>query len=147
MTRIVKIKSVGGPRHDSRKVDAEALAGSTSSDAVSCKDWVAATTCYQLTHTAPDSIEIGECALAVSDPDGNVVVWISTANVANVSDAKIARSCIYGAADLFDRRIKNAQRIAAAWSILHKEFGKVISPLELLAAADLDSRTTLDPTQ
>lgn len=77
----------------------------------------------------------GQVALAACDPFGVAVIWVSVANVLSVSGRGCAEACIYGAGDLFDRRIRRKERINAAIDVIKAAHRRAFSPLEQLGAA------------
>ena len=81
-----------------------------------------------------------EVALAVSNPDGLTVVWVSTCEAISITPRKIARACLkanegYPVLDLFDRRVKREERKEKAWEALRALHSASWSPMEQLAAA------------
>lgn len=79
-----------------------------------------------------------ECCLAISDPCGNVVIWMSRTSANKVTKRRAAYECIAIAGDLFDIRIKNEERRAKVREDLKKLHANYWPPLELLANAAED---------
>lgn len=93
---------------------------------------------------SPDAVEeegsIVECAVALSDPDGLVAVWLGRCRGSKdflrpVSNKEIAGSAIgFEVEDYWDKRVKSRDRKADAWEYLVELYNTKFSPIEKLAA-------------
>ena len=63
-----------------------------------------------------------ETAVAVRDPVGRVIVWMGDAPANKVTLCGTAGAALTAARDLFDHRVKNAERKRSAWDAVKKVF-------------------------
>jgi len=96
-------------------------------------------------YTRVRDITMTEIALAVSDPMGLTVVWLSTCDSVYITDRRIAYVCLKsnlsllgeGVLDIYDNRVTRKDRLDKAWEILRAEHARRFSPMEKLAAMSL----------
>lgn len=74
-----------------------------------------------------------ECALAVSNPAGIVVVWLTRTHARGVTLRGAAKACLRGAGDLWDGRV-NQERKDDAWVLLKSAFTEAMPIVDQLAA-------------
>jgi len=74
-----------------------------------------------------------ECALAVANPAGLVVVWMTRKAARGVSEAGAANCCIYGAGDLWDGRITSEERREEARALMREAFQTTMPLLDQIA--------------
>jgi hypothetical protein len=85
-----------------------------------CKALASGEWAYALSHGGSVANSYGyraftETVVAVSDPEGRVAVWKSTAPANKVGGRAVAMSCLPVLADLVDERVKNSVRKKDAW--------------------------------
>lgn len=73
-----------------------------------------------------------ECALAVRDPRGLIVVWIDGI-VDNSSSIQICERIVPFSSPVVDRRYTNREKIDKAWGLIKSAHAYAITPLEQLA--------------
>ena len=75
-----------------------------------------------------------ECALAVSNPSGLVVVWLARVDANGTTERGAAEACLLGAGDLWDGRVKRQARKDAAWELLKAAWNEHVSAIDQLGA-------------
>ncbi|MCI0557539.1 MAG: hypothetical protein MN733_03510 [Nitrososphaera sp.] len=124
-----------GRRLIARRIDEDSLAKNTATKAKDSGEWQ-----YKAIHGGDVCNSYGypaetECGLAISDPYGNCVVWVGRAPANKVTLRKAADRCLYPAGDLFDKRIKNQDRLEFTRKVMKKIHSSYWSDLEILASA------------
>ena len=122
------------PRLCVRRLDATCHAEFTSAKARRDKKWIATWEHGGTVANAYNYPAATEVVIIVSDPNGLTVVWCGRASAKHISGCSACSDVgLFGAYDLFDKRVKRESRINAAWDFLKREHAQLWSPLEKLA--------------
>lgn len=100
--------------------------------------------CVELDHGGSVANKYGypastECALALSDPNGLTVVWLSRAPANKITMRGAAEACVIGAGPLWDLRVRSKEKIDTAWEVLKRCHSRHWSALEQLGAVAEDT--------
>lgn len=75
-----------------------------------------------------------ECALAVANPSGVVVVWLTRAQANKVTERGAAEACLTGSGALWDGRVTRQERRDDAWAAIKAAFAEEMPIVDQLAA-------------
>ncbi len=125
-------------RLKARLVNVGEVSEEAKSSAETNDDWG-----YAVSHGGGVAVSYGwraetECVLAVSNPAGLVVVWLTRDSANSITYRRAANACIQGAGDLWDSRITNEERLQLAKKIMQKAFEKEVTVLDQIAAVGHD---------
>ena len=128
------VRPFEGRRLRVRRVDENWLAERVAERATEIDDWV-----FEVEHGGAVANCYGfpaetECALAVSDPFGVVVLWTARAPANKVTERGAAEACVSGAGDLFDKRV-GSERKSLARDLLVQRHRFLVPAMEVIALA------------